>query len=325
MNKQQFTSLSVTLLACSSLSAAWSSFALPNRDAGSTPAFSHLSDGRVLYAHHGTVYRQDTFGNSTLSEYTNAPDNTGSSETYSFIASNGFAGSTVSFGAGPVYTFDSGNLSSTFSSSGPIQSYYGVSYTPDSALIVGANGGSGQSEVGHYTDAGVYTTVIEDVSLFSGGITLDGAGNLYVIDNDDLNIYSYSAAQVAGALIGLPLQISDGTLITSLGVSGSIAVDSQGRIFATGYQLAGIQVYDMNTGDSGTLIPNLNNANYSVETFSDGSDDYVAFVNWESYSPGAGVLYGYDLDGNVPVPEPSAYALIAGALAMLTLQKRRRS
>lgn len=325
MNKQQLTFLSVSLLAGSSLSADWSTFALPDRDAGSTPAMTHLSDGRLIYAHHGKIYQQATFGSSTLNQYTNAPDNTASFESYSFVASNGFAGSSLSFGAGPVYNFTAGDTASGFTSTGPIQTYYGTAYTSDSVLIVGANGGSGQSEVGHYNDLGTYTTIVSDVSGFSGGITLDSSGNLYVIDNDDLNIYSFTAGQISAALVGLPLEMSDGTLITNLGVSGSIAVDSQGRIFVTGWQQAGIQVYDINTGDSGTVIPNAKNTNYTVETFSDGVDDYVAWLNWEGYSPGDGVLYGYDLDSNVPVPEPSTFALIAGLFAMLGIMKRRRA
>lgn len=317
MNKL-YTLLAASFAACGSVSAAWTTFGLADRVSFNSTAMAHLDDGRLVYAHDGAVYQQDAFGLPSMTSFGNAP-----SSAYSFVSSNGFLG-VGSFGStAPVYGFEAANTASSFTNTGSIQSFHGLAYTANSILVVGANGVGGVSEIGHYNTAGVYQPIVSNVSAYSAGITLDAAGNLFVVDNDDLNIYSFSATQVTAALEGATLGIGDGTLVTNLGVSGSIAVDSQGRVFVSGWQKSGVQVYDPDTAESGSILPNHDNTNYSVSTFSDGVNDYVGWLNWAGYSAGDAVTYGYDLDTNVPVPEPSAYGLFGGLLALLIASRRR--
>jgi hypothetical protein len=305
------------ILSVATLSASWMTFELADRVSYNNTAMTHLDDGRLVYAHDGSVYQQDTFGDSTMSSYSNAP--TGD---YGYITGNGFLGA-GGFSAASIYGYTATNTATSFSSIGSQQNYAAVAFGAD-ILISGGNG-AGVSEIGHFSSAGVYTTVVDNVSTYSAGLTLDSAGNLYVADNDDNNIYRYTAAQVSAALLGATLAISDGEFITNLGVGASLAIDSMDRLYAAGWQTSGIQVYDLITEEVNSIIPALNNTNYSVTTFSDGANDYVGWLNAEGFALGDGVVYGYDLDGSIVVPEPATYALLAGfaCLGLVALRRRR--
>ena len=319
-NRMKKTTLIVftSLLSAATLSASWTTFQLNNRLSYNSTAMAHLNDGRLVYAHDGSVSQQNTFGSSAMTSFTNAP--TGA---YSYVTSNGYLGVGGTFvePTAPVYKFTATNTNSLFTSGGPIQNYVAVAYGTE-ILISGVNGAT--SEIGHYTAEGTYTSIITDVSTYSAGLALDGAGNLYVADNDDQRIYSFTAAQVTAAISGPALTIADGAFVTNLGVSGSLAVDSLGRLYAAGWQLSGIQVFDTNTSIAGSLTPYNENKNYVVSTFSDGTDDYVAWLNAKGSNAGDGVTYGYDFDSAIVVPEPTAYALLAGLFTLAAVGIRRR-
>lgn len=320
MNKTLVLTALSGILSVATLSAGWTTFALPDRATFDNTAMTHLSDGRLVYAHAGSVSQQSTFGSSTLSPYLNSPGGG-----YSYVTSNGFLGVATSPAPDSVFNFTAGDTSSIFAPQATLRQNYGaVVYDGSSVLMVGKNDSGGESEVGHLDNTGAYQTLVNNVSTSSGGITLDGSGNLYVVDNDDSNIYRFTAGQVATSLSGTTLSILDGQLITNLGVSGSLAVDSLGRLYAAGWQLNGIQVFDMVNSVTSSLIPLDDNANYVVSAFSNGSDDYVGWLNASGYGNGDSVVYGYDLDGNIAVPEPSAYALLAGLLSCAAVVARRR-
>jgi hypothetical protein len=308
-----------SLLSAATLSASWTTFQLNNRLSYNSTAMAHLNDGRLVYAHDGSVSQQNTFGSSAMTSFTNAP--TGA---YSYVTSNGYLGVGGTFvdPTAPVYKFTATDTNSAFTSTSSVQNYAAVAYGAD--ILMSGKNGSGVSEIGHYTTAGTYTSIITDVSAYSAGLALDGAGNLYVADNDDQHIYSFTAAQVAGAITGSALTIADGAYVTNLGVSGSLAVDSLGRLYAAGYQLNGIRVFDTNTSIAGSLTPYDENTNYVVSTFSDGTDDYVAWLNASGFDAGDEVTYGYDFDSAIVVPEPTAYALLAGLFTLATVGIRRR-
>jgi hypothetical protein len=307
-----------TLLSLASTAVAWTTIDLPNRVSFNNTAMTHLSDGRLVYAHDGSIYQQDTFGSAALSTYANAP--TGD---YGYITGNGFLGG-GDFPVASVYEFTTSGTSTAFTSIGTQQNYGAVAYDGSSVLMVGGNGAGAVSEVGYFSSAGVYTSIVSNVSSFSGGITLDGSGNLYVANGNNNDIYSFSAAQVTASLAGTTLTVADGAFVANLGVSGSLAVDTLGRLYAAGYQMNGIQVFDLNTSVVSSIIPLEENANYVVSAFTDGSDDYVGWLNTGGFSAGDSVVYGYELDGSIVVPEPSAYALLAGLLSCAAVCVRRR-
>lgn len=279
---------------------------------------SHLSDGRLIYAHDGTIYQQATFGSATLNTYSNAP-----SGDYGFVTGNGFVGA-GGFAAASVYSYSASSTSSSFTSIATKQNYGAVSYNGTSILMSGGNGSGSVSEIGHLNSSGTYTSIVENVSTYSGGFTLDSTGNLYVADNDDSNIYSFTASQVTNALLGTALSVSDGELVTNLGVSGSLAIDSLGRLYVTGWESNGIQVFDLNTEQAASILPGAANTNYSVSTFSDGANDYVSWLNWSGYDAGDSVTYGYNQDSLVVVPEPATSALVLGLMSLTLLVLRRR-
>jgi len=294
--------------------AAWTTLDLPDTaDFGNT-AMAHLADGRFIYGHSGSMILQTTFGSNATTGYANAP--TGD---YAFLTTKYFGSG--AWGGGPVASYDSGNTSTAFTTIGSYQTYAGLNYGVSGMLLIGTNGGN--SDLGHLTEANAYTTLIDDISTFSGGFTLDGAGNLYLADNDDQWLYRFDAAEVAAAVAGTPLTMADGTQVANLGVSGSLAFDSvQNRLYAAGYQTNGIRFLDLDDSSTGSIVPGLANANYKVMTFSDGSDAYVGWLNRSGWTGGDSVTYGYDLAANV-IPEPSALALLGLGGAGLLLLRRR--
>lgn len=295
---------------------AWTVLNLPNTSNYGNTAMAHLADGRFIYGHSGSMLQQNTFGSNVTTAYANAP-----AGDYAFVTTKYNASG--AWGGGPVRTYNSGNLSTSFTSIGSYQTYAGINYGAAGTLLIGTSGGN--SDLGYLTDSNAYSTLIDGISTYSGGFTTDGAGNLYLADDDDSNIYKFTAAQISGAIGGTPLTLGNGTLVANLGVSGSLAFDAaQNRIYAAGWQTNGIRVFDLDTSESGTLLPGLANSNYQVSTFSDGSNSYVGWLNRSGWSGGDSVTYGYDLAANVAIPEPSTIALLLLGLSALVRQGRAR-
>lgn len=293
--------------------AAWTTLSLPTTTSWGNTTIGHLPDGRFLYGHNGSLVQQSTFGSSPVSAYTNAP-----AGDYGFVTSQfvGLGG----FGPAPVYSYSASALATAFSSiSSAYQVYHAVNYDTTSMLLVGTAGGN--SDLAYLNTSGTYVTLIDGISTYSGGIASDSFGNVYVADDDDRNIYKFTSAQIAGAIGGTALTMANGTLIANLGVSGSLAVDTAtNRIYASGWQLNGIQVFDITLSQSGTIVPGLANSNYQVTTFSDGSNQYVGWIDRGGWTGTDSLTYGYDISSLVPVPEPSALGMLmmpAGAWLLL--------
>ncbi len=191
-------------------------------------------------------------------------------------------------------------------------------------ILIGTSGGN--SDLSYLDTNASYKTLIDNVSTYSGAIARDASGNVYVADNDDFNIYEFTAAQISTAITGPPLTLAQGTLVANLGVSGSLAVDSAtNRLYATGWQSNGIQVYDMTLHQSSSITPGLDNSNYQVATFSDGGSSYVGWITRDGWGGGDAVTYGYDLSSQVAIPEPSALLLFSAAGLGFGLLRMRRS
>lgn len=305
------------LLAPQARAQSWTTLALPNTNNWNSIAITHLSDGRFIYGHDGTLLLQNTFGSNATTPFTNAP-----SGDYAFITPTFLAGG--AWGGAPIYAFDGTNTATSFTNLGTRQNYAGVNFS-SGLLLVGTNGANGTSSLAYFTSGNNLQTIIDNISTYSGGIALDANGDVYIADNDDLKIYRFTNAQITNAITNnSTLDLTQGTLLGNLGVSGSLAVDiANNRLYAAGWQSNGIQVLDLSTNQTGTLVPGPANANYQVTVFSDGTNTYLGWLNRSGYSGGDTVIYGYALANTIPIPEPSALAL--AVMALLTALRFRRN
>lgn len=318
--------------------ASWTTFSLPvlPQMFGSY-RMDHLSDGRFVYGTNNAAYQQDSFGSGSYIQFVDS-----NSSTYdpSFVALASDSQAVIgqgTFGASNLLSFNPSSTSSqAFTPVGTpavsLQNYSGIFWSGGNMLIGGgngttANGFGGQMHSINYVsaDGSVNKRIIDDISLFSGDFAIDSAGDLYVSDNDDLNLYKFTQSQINNAISGAALTIGDGSLVTTLAKNGSIAVDGEGRIWSSGFQTNGIDAFDPSTGLSRTFTPEIANNNYVVATFTQGGDDYVAFINADGTTAGSNVTYGYERTDNLVVPEPSTvFLFLLGGMFVFWGHARRK-
>jgi len=336
------TVVTLTVLACaihtSVAHASWTTHSLPNLpQMFGSYRVDHLSDGRFVYGTNNALYQQDSFGSGAYTQFVDSGSSTFDPSFVAVASNTQAAVGQGTFGASNLLLLNpSTTTSQAFTPLGTpavsMQNYSGMFWNGSNMLIGGGNGTTsngfgGQMHSINYVSADGTTNkiIIDDISLFSGDFAVDSSGDLYVSDNDDLNLYKFTQAQINSAISGTALSITDGTLVTTLAKNGSIAVDSQGRIWSAGFQTNGIDAYDPDTGLSRTFTPGEDNSNYIVSTFSDGADDYVAFINADGTNAGAAVSYGYDMTDNLAVPEPSTVLLFfLGGCAVFRVYARRK-
>src|SRR5579871_715616 len=304
----------------------WTQLPLPNlADVFSPTAVANLPDGRYIFANEGNYYLEDYFGSPNYTAYSNtAPGNNADP---SFIAvwdsTHAVAGGGT-FGPSDLYSFNPSSATSpTFTANGlSLQNYSGV-YRDANSLYVGGLNGTVSTHAISYVDLSTETTkvIIDDVSTYSAGFARDAAGNLYVGDEDNGDVYEFTATQLNAAITGSALSITNGTLIHQFDNGlGSVAVDSQGRIWSAGFAVNGLEVYDPSTGLQTDVIPGLTNANYMVTSFSVGSQGYVAYV--DETNPGqAGTPQYYGFES---VPEPGTFGLAAVGFVALAVCRRKQ-
>ena len=191
---------------------------LPNlADVYSPTAVANLPDGRYIFANEGNYYLQDAFGSASYTAYSNvAPGNNADP---SFIAvwdsTHAIAGGGT-FGTSDLYSFNpSSTLAPTFTANGlSLQNYSGV-YRDANSLYVGGVNGTGSTHAISYVNLNTETTkvIIDNISTYSGGFARDAAGDLYVGDTDNGNVYEFTAAQLTLAISGSALSITNGTFV----------------------------------------------------------------------------------------------------------------
>lgn len=307
--------------------AAWTSLDLPPLPVSfGNYQMGHLPDGRLVFGTSGDLDRQttfQTFGPVLLEDYTGAQSWDPSavaihSSTLGVIGAGGF------FGPSPLYVFDPSNLATPFTTipNVALQNYSVLFRDAASLYVGGGNGTGGSHAVSYVTLDGTSRVLIDNISTFSGDIALDSAGNLYVTDNDDLGLYEFPATQLALAIaLNRTLTLDDGVFLTTLTRNGSIDVDSQGRIWSTGFQGNGLEMFDPGNGLFTTFTPALDNSNYIVRTFEVGGTGYVAYLNAEGFDAGDALTYGFDTVQNL-VPEPASGALLICGLAIFARRRR---
>ncbi|HVM61795.1 MAG TPA: PEP-CTERM sorting domain-containing protein [Verrucomicrobiae bacterium] len=316
----------VASCAASETFADWTQFALPNlADVYSPTAIANLPDGRFIFANEGNYYLQNAFSAAGYTAYSNtAPGNTADP---SFIAvwdaTHAIAGGGT-FGPSDLYSFNPSSTSApTFTASGlSLQNYSGV-YRDAGSLYVGGINGTGFTHAISYVNMATETTrvIIDDVSTYSGGFARDAAGDLFVGDTDNGNVYEFTAAQLSLAISGSALAITNGTFICNFGTGlGTMAVDAAGRIWSAGFITDGIQMFDPAADTETTVIPGLTNANYMVAAFSVGGQGYVAYT--DQVNPGrAGTAQYYGFEA---IPEPGTLAQTSLGLIALVACRRKQ-
>lgn len=318
--------IAVALSLTAPFAQAWTEIALPPLT-GNFVSYrtAFLPDGRFLYGTGSSLSREDAFGGSSRSDYAN-PQAWDPSFAALFSNSLGVIGVGGFSGPSQIHTFDPSDLNTAFTPipALSIQNYSGLFHDGSSLLVGGGNGTGGSHSVNYVTlDGTTNKVIIDNISMFSSDFARDSSGNLYVSDNDDLKLYKFTAQQISDAIIGMSaLSITDGVLVTTLNKAGSIAIDSQGRIWSAGFQSHGLDLFDSAAGTTTSFVPGFVNTNYVVSTFTDGSTAYVGYLNANGFLTGDALNFGYESDATL-VPEPSGSLLFVTGQMLLTTRRFR--
>jgi hypothetical protein len=316
-----------TVSVVSQASADWTQFSLPNlTEAFSSTAVAVLPNGSYVFANQGTYYHQDAFGLPAYTAYSNVSpgDNADPSFLAVWDATHAVAGG-GGFGASDLYRFNPAALTApSFTAQSLSLQNFSAVFRDATSLYVGGGNGTNSTHAISYVNLATATTkvIIDDISTFSCAFAQDAAGDLYVGDNDNQKVYRFTAAQLSLAISGAPLAITDGTFVyQSVNSLSSMSIDSQGRIWSSGFLANGLQVFDPVTDAETTVIPGLTNANYIVTTFSVGAQGYVAYTDEANpFQGGTALYYGFEA-----VPEPGTFGLaVAGLIALTACRRKQR-
>lgn len=281
---------------------------------------AHLPDGRFLFGTEGKVLVQDTFGAAASTPVANA---TGILLDPSFVAARSGTQALVGGGgfSGPsgVYLFDPSTPATTLvlPALATLQNYNGVFWKhPTSGregwLVGGANADSSNNLTFISTNGTVIGNVTGALSLYSGGLATQANGDVFVSRSDfdasiNNKVIKFTADQIDAAVQALiagtpaPLAVTAAAQVFAADASGTLAVDTAGRLWITGYQINHIQAFDPGTGvtrrfipDHSALVNAFGPAAYSVKVFSKDATDYVSFLANDSfYSTGSDLVLGY--------------------------------
>ena len=260
-------------------------------------AGDQLADGRLVYGNNARLFIQQAFGSSVFTRITNAPDadpslvltiNQNGERT--LLGCGGY-GNTSLYLSDPNYS--SGAYLPFTAGSYQLQNY-AAAFQNGRLYIAGCNDGGAHSvSAAEGTNAPVL--LISGISTYSAGIALDRHGTLFVASADDNKVYAFSKSQLDAALNShTSLTLDDGAFVVQLNVSTTLAVDEYGCLWASGWQAAGIEVYNPRLDHTFTLIPSRTNTNYKVDVFTRNGMPYVAYINQAGWTTGSAVEYGYD-------------------------------
>lgn len=301
-------------------SAEWTSFKV-GQLSGFSLTYAHRVDGQFVLGMNGQVFVQDTYGSPGRTQVSNTNAVTFDpsfvairSATAGLIGAGGFGGPSG------VFSFDPSAPATPISSTAltTLQNYASAFWShPTSGrsgwLVVGGNGTAGASNVTFVSNDGTQVGAITgDLSSYSGGIATDSLGNLYTALADmDLGesekVLKFTAEQVDAAVLAVinatpaPVAKAAATLVFKMDASGSIAVDSAGRLWAGGYQIPHLQVFDPISGLNRRFVPDhakLKGAfgppSYSVQSYTRNAESFVSFLANDSfYGGGSDLILGY--------------------------------
>ena len=297
-------------------------------------ALAHLPDGRFLLGLQGSLSAQTTWAqpgkaNLPLSGVELDP---------SFIAVRNATSALVGEGGGFGLTTGVHSLNPAGSlqaaSLASLQNFVGTYWhspttTREGWLVGGTNGPTGKHAVSFISlDGSKVGLVTQELCTFSSGLTVDGAGNLFVAlyelpgspaEAEADRVLRYSAAQVetavAAVLAGVPVPLAKNaaTLVFGFESASSLAVDQRGRLWASGPKFSRMQVYNPANGAIQRVVPDhapisgATDVVYQVRTFSRAGEDYISFLAQdEAGTPGTAVVYGLAPLSAFAVPETLA-------------------
>jgi hypothetical protein len=279
--------------------------------------FNSLPDGRFVLGQQQTVLVQDTFGAAASTELA------GNGITFdpSFVTvrngTSGLMGQGGSFGAiSGLHPFDPTNPTAGTGGIRPalptsLQTYTAVYWhSPTSALegwlVGGSNGPNGPLSGHNITFVSLDGTksgpVTDELSTYSAGMAVDTGGNLYAalyeLDGSPNAKYAdrvirFSAAQLEPKIQAIlddapatPLSRNAALFIHKFRSASSLAVDGLGRLWAAGFKVTNVEVFDPATSQVRVLLP-------AHDPIGGGQDTYQLSTFTRSGVPSIGVL-AYD-------------------------------
>ncbi len=313
-------------------------------------ALAHLPDGRFVYGVAGQVFVQDAFGAAGKNivpagalaldpSFLAVRD-----ATTALVGQGGYAATSN------VFTF---NPSSPAAGVNPAplaspQNYTGVYWkSPTTAiegwLVGGGNAVAGFNNVVFISLDGTKTgPITQTISTYSGGIATDAAGNLYTatyeLDEfyeptaDADKVLKFPASLVEAAIQSVisgtpaPIPVSSASFVFKFDGTSNIAVDSVGRVWATGYAVNHVQVFDPATQTMARLVPQHGafppgtDVLYTVRSFTRSGTGYLAFLAQDEYGgAGTSVYTGHAPDLSIDIPHADQWRAQHFGVANLTL------
>lgn len=297
--------------------------------------FAHRSDGRFLLGSQGALTLQKTFGSAAQSPFKTG----GLAFDPSFLAlrddSNALLGQGGFFGPSGLHSFQPSSPAIPISSSplATLQNYAGAFWRHPSSgregwLIAGGNGTGGMHNITFVSLDGSHVGAItSDLSTYSAGMAVGSDGALYAalyeLDGspnaaDADKVLKFSASEIDAAVAAViagspaPAARSNAALVHQFSSASAIAVDSQQRVWATGWKISAIECFDPATSQTRSFTPDhptitgaAGPAAYQVQTFSRNGINYVAYLATDSWgTPGTPIFYGYKPEAELTVPQP---------------------
>jgi hypothetical protein len=309
----------------------WNTLPLPDLVSASPHfgalAVTHLADGRFLYGNNNQLYTQETFGAANVTALAVVSGDGVDPSFLAVLSSKVVVAGAGMFGNSSLYQFNPANAEAPgYASITTMQNFSGVMRNTTSLYVAGANGSGGANAVSYVNLNGTTQLLVDQVSTFSAGLARDAAGDLFVGDDDTASVYEFTAAQLQKAVTShTTLTLANGKLIHTFAddVVASLAVDSQGRIWAAGFGAEGLFWWDPAHNTGGVLTPETAGGSYTASTFSRSGSNYVSYVWQAGFSPGDTVLYAYGVTGTVLAPvisqQPSPVTTSKGQTAIFTM------
>lgn len=306
---------SALALVTAPIQADWTNFVVAPRTSGSF-THAHHPDGRFIFGQGGAIRIQGTFGTNTFDPVSN---------TSSFVFDPAFIATrdatSALIGGGGTFTSNDGlfpfnpsspvtTISASITSPNP-NAYSGIWWQhPTSGrqgwLLSGTNA-DGQNNLYYVSaDATYLGWVTTALSNYSGAVTVSPNGDVLTALTDldsnfaptplDGTVLRFTASQIDAAIAAVisgnpaPIARSSAQTLFRAAASGSLAVDTQNRVWVGGFQIPYLQLWDPANSVIRRVRPLASSPanyegspNYQVKSFTQGSIDRISFLANDSF------------------------------------------